>query len=116
MADDHEVEQARRAAAIEWIARFGDTKLATSDEEAFFAWRRDPDNRRVWEALAAGRTPVSRFVVRPQATRHKVIDIWTGETAMIAMTAQDNLSEEDALHTARLLNRRAEGGDRSASQ
>lgn len=68
------------------------------------------------EQARAARTPVSRFVVRPQADGFKVIDIWTGETAVIAMTAQDDLSEEDASHTAGLLNRRAQGGDRSVPQ
>lgn len=64
--------------------------------------------------LSRGR--VDRFVVRPETERFKVIDIWTGETAVIAMTAQDDMSEEDANHTAQLLNRRAAGGDRSVLQ
>lgn len=66
--------------------------------------------------LEAGRPRVDRFVVRGQAGRFRVVDIWTGETAVIAMTAQDALSEDDAAHTAGLLNRRAAGGDRSLPQ
>lgn len=73
------------------------------------------DDHEVEQARAAP-TPVGRFVVRPQAGGFKVIDIWTGETAVIAMTAQDDMSEEDAVHTALLLNRRAVGGDRSVPQ
>ena len=116
MSDDPNVENARRGAAIEWIAKLSHTSVDTSELQAFFAWRRDPDNRRIWEALEAGRRPLDRFVVRPETERYKVIDIWTGQTAIIAMTAQDDMSEEDALHTARLLNRRAKGGDRSVPQ
>jgi len=116
MNDDQDVEKARRAAAIEWIAKLSHTSVETAELQAFFAWRRDPANRRLWEALEAGRRPMNRFVVRPETDRYKVIDIWTGETAIIAMTAQDDMSEADALHTAQLLNRRARGGDRSVPQ
>ncbi|PZQ55193.1 MAG: hypothetical protein DI570_22360 [Phenylobacterium zucineum] len=116
MSDQPDLEQARRAQADEWIAKLSHTSIETSELQAFFAWRKDPDNRRVWDALEAGRSPVHRFVVRPETERYKVIDIWTGQTAVIAMTAQDDMTEEDALHTARLLNRRARGGDRSVPQ
>jgi hypothetical protein len=56
-----------------------------------------------------------RFVVRGQAGRFRIVDIWTGETATIAMTAQDRLSEADAWHTAGLLNRQAGGSPASDS-
>lgn len=58
----------------------------------------------------------SRFVVRGAADEHRVVDIWTGETAVIAMTPQDGLSAADADHVAQLLNRRAAGGDRTIRQ
>lgn len=56
-----------------------------------------------------------RYIVRPQARpgAFRVVDIWTGETAVLAMTPQDELSEDDALHLAALLNRRARAGDRT---
>jgi hypothetical protein len=116
MRDEEDPDQARRQAAQAWIAKLSSTSIGTDELEAFFAWRRDPDNRRIWDALEAGRKAVDRFVVRPETDRFKVVDIWTGETAVIAMTAQDDMSEQDALHTARLLNRRARGGDRSILQ
>jgi hypothetical protein len=55
-------------------------------------------------------------VVGPHARQFKVVDIWTGQTAVIAMTAQDEWSEEDASPPAGLLNRRAAGGDRKVLQ
>jgi ferric-dicitrate binding protein FerR (iron transport regulator) len=116
MRDEDDADQARRQAAQAWIAKLSSTSIGTDELEAFFAWRRDPDNRRIWDALEAGRKAVDRFVVRPETERFKVVDIWTGETAVIAMTAQDDMSEQDALHIARLLNRRARGGDRSILQ
>ncbi len=48
-----------------------------------------------------------RFLVRPGPTGFSVYDVWTGETAVIAMTPQDGLSREDAEHTAAMLNKRA---------
>jgi len=116
MSDQEDLEGARRAAAAAWVTKLSLTSVSTDELEAFFAWRRDPANRRVWDALQAGRKRVDRFVVRPETERFKVIDIWTGETAIIASTAQNGMSEDDALHTARLLNRRAKGGDRSVPQ
>ena len=41
----------------------------------------------MWDALEAGRKRVDRFVVRPETEQYKVVDIWTGETAVIAMSA-----------------------------
>jgi hypothetical protein len=56
---------------------------------------------------------VDRFVVRPGAAGFRVVDVWTGETVVIAMTPQDGISEEDARYTAEMLNRRAERGQRT---
>jgi ferric-dicitrate binding protein FerR (iron transport regulator) len=113
MTNEDDPDRARRAEATDWVAKLSRTSISTGELETFFAWRRDPANRRTWDALEAGRKRVDRFVVRPETERFKVIDIWTGETAIIAMTAQDGMSEDDALHTARLLNHRATDGDRS---
>jgi hypothetical protein len=57
-----------------------------------------------------------RYSVRRDASGFSVFDLWTGETVVIAMTSQDGLSQEDAEHTAAMLNRRADGGDRSVLQ
>jgi ferric-dicitrate binding protein FerR (iron transport regulator) len=105
-----------RREAEAWAARLGQLQITTPELHRFRAWLREPANRLAWDALEAGRHPVDRFVVRPEIERFKVVDTWTGETAVIAMTAQDGLSEEDARHTARLLNGRAAGGDRSVLQ
>jgi hypothetical protein len=57
-----------------------------------------------------------RFVIRPDREGYSVCDLWTGEPAVIAMVPQTGLSQQDAEHTAALLNRRAERGDRSIPQ
>lgn len=62
------------------------------------------------------RRMIHRYVIRPDREGYSVCDTWTGEAAVIAMTPQTGLSQEDAEHTAALLNRRAEGGDRSVLQ
>jgi len=54
-----------------------------------------------------------RFVIRPDRAGYSVGDLWTGEPAVIAMLPQTGLSQDDAEHTASLLNGRAERGDRS---
>lgn len=46
----------------------------------------------------------SRYVIRPAASGFNVIDRTTGEAAVIAMARQVGLSEDDARHTADLLN------------
>jgi hypothetical protein len=51
---------------------------------------------------------IDRFQIRPAANGFRVVDAWMGETVVIAMTAQDEMSEEDAVHTARMLNERGE--------
>jgi hypothetical protein len=57
-----------------------------------------------------------RYHVRPDPTGFRVVDIWTGETAAIALVPQTELSRKDAEHTAELLNRRARNGDRAVLQ
>jgi hypothetical protein len=56
-----------------------------------------------------------RYVVRPVDQGFRVVDVVTGETAVLAMTPQTRMSEEDAAHTARMLNHRAADGTRQGS-
>jgi hypothetical protein len=58
----------------------------------------------------------ARYHVRPDPTGFRVVDVWTGETAVIALVPQTELSRQDAEHTAELLNRRARNGDRAVLQ
>jgi len=55
---------------------------------------------------------MNRYLTRPDREGFSVFDIWTGEAAVIAMVPQTGLSEDDADHTAQLLNRRAGDGER----
>lgn len=55
-------------------------------------------------------------MTRPDRDGFSVYDVWTGEVAVIAMTPQSGLSQEDAEHTAVLLNRRATQGERKLHQ
>jgi hypothetical protein len=57
-----------------------------------------------------------RFALRRDRTGWTVYEVWTGEPAVIALVPQNGLSQDDAEHTAALLNRRARGGDRSMRQ
>ena len=59
---------------------------------------------------------IDRFVLRPDRSGWTVYEIWTGEPAVIALVPQTGLSQEDAQHTADLLNRRTRNGDRSMRQ
>jgi len=59
---------------------------------------------------------IERYVVRPDREGFTVSDIWTGEPAVIALMPQTGLTEEDARHTADLLNLRATRGDRAVMQ
>jgi len=104
-------EAAARREAAEWVAKLSGALVSNDDIRAFRSWRAEPANTVAWEALETGGERRDRYVVRPQTERFRVVDIWTGETAVIAMTPQDAMSEQDALHMARLLNRRAAGGD-----
>jgi hypothetical protein len=48
-----------------------------------------------------------RYVIRPDRQGFSILDTATGQAAVIAMAPQSGLSEEDAAHTAALLNQRA---------
>jgi|GEM_PF-1679140 len=74
--------------------------------------------RRLGESgtLRHGRRMSERYQVRPDRDGFSVQDVWTGEAAVIAMTPQTGLSRQDADHTARLLNQRAESGERERIQ
>jgi hypothetical protein len=58
----------------------------------------------------------NRYIIRPDASGFSVIDVWTGERAVIAMTPQSEMSKQDAEHTAQMLNTRAQRGDRAVLQ
>lgn len=62
------------------------------------------------------RAMTDRYRVRPDPRGFSVQDIWTGEPAVIALVPQTGLSQEDAEHTAALLNTRATRGDLSVMQ
>jgi hypothetical protein len=109
MDDDSPAPDGAWRQAETWARRLGERPLRDGEFQAFRAWLHEPGNRTAWQALAAAPPRPERFVVRPQPAGFRVVDIWTGETAVIAMTPQDGLSEEDARHVARLLNARAEG-------
>jgi hypothetical protein len=51
-----------------------------------------------------------RYVIRPDREGFSVIDIWTGEPAVIAGVPQTGIAQDDADHTAQLPNRRAANG------
>lgn len=57
-----------------------------------------------------------RYSIRRDRAGWTVYEVWTGQPAVIALVPQSGLSEEDAQHTAALLDRRAQGGDRSMRQ
>ena len=57
-----------------------------------------------------------RFAIRPDPDGFSVYDLWTGATAVIAMTPQRGISRQDAEHTAELLNRRAAGAEQTVIQ
>ena len=57
-----------------------------------------------------------RFALRKDRTDWTVYEVWTGEPAVIAMVPQTGLTQDDAQHTADLLNRRSRNGDRSMRQ
>lgn len=59
---------------------------------------------------------MARYVIRPDREGFSVCDNWTGQPAVIAMTPQTGLSQEDAEHTRDLLNTRAERGERKVLQ
>jgi hypothetical protein len=55
---------------------------------------------------------LERYVVRPADQGFRVVDVSTGEIAVIAMAPQTRMSEDDAAHTAKMLNDRAAKGER----
>jgi hypothetical protein len=55
---------------------------------------------------------IDRFVIRPAAKGFRIVDVTSGETVVLAMAAQDRMSEVDAAHTAKMLNERAAGAER----
>jgi hypothetical protein len=57
-----------------------------------------------------------RFAIRPDRSGYTVYEVWTGQPVVLAMDPQTGLSEIDAQHTADLMNRRAQGGDRASRQ
>lgn len=51
----------------------------------------------------------TRFVIRPDGRGYTIRDLWTGEAARLAGAPQVGLSQDDAEHTADLLNDAAAG-------
>jgi hypothetical protein len=54
-----------------------------------------------------------RYALKRDQTGWTVYEIWSGEPAVLGSAPQTGLSEEDAQHTLKLLNRRARSGDSS---
>jgi hypothetical protein len=54
-----------------------------------------------------------RYVPRSDAAGWTVLEIWTGQAAVVAGVPQTRLSEDDARHMANLLNTQARRGDSS---
>jgi hypothetical protein len=55
-----------------------------------------------------------RYIIRPADRGFRILDVGTGQTAVIAQTPQTDLSEEDAARTAKMHNDRAAQGERPA--
>jgi hypothetical protein len=54
-----------------------------------------------------------RYVLRSDTGGWTVLEIWTGQPAMVAGVAQSGLSEDDARHMVSLLNTQSRRGDSS---
>jgi len=54
-----------------------------------------------------------RFALRPDPAGWTVLEIWTGQAAVVAGQPQTGLAEQDAKHTCALLNKNARRGDPS---
>jgi hypothetical protein len=54
-----------------------------------------------------------RYVLRSDTAGWTVLEIWTGQAAVVAGVAQTDLSEDDAKHMADLLNTQSRLGDSS---
>jgi hypothetical protein len=52
------------------------------------------------------------YAVRPAETGFRIVEVSTGQTAVIAMTPQTGMSEEDAAYTAKMLNDRVARSER----
>jgi hypothetical protein len=65
------------------------------------------------DVMADDDRKTDRFAVRRDRKGWSVVELLTGEAAVIASSPQVGLSEADAQHTASLLNQRTAGGDRT---
>lgn len=54
-----------------------------------------------------------RYVLRSDSNGWTVLEIWTGQAAVVAGVRQAGLSEDDAKHMTDLLNTQARRGDSS---
>lgn len=116
MSDHPAPSKAEREAAA-WVAKLSQQSVSAKDIEGFFAWKRkSPKNDRAWRTLAAERRRYDRYAIRPDGEGYSVVDIWTAEPAVIAMTPQTGMSALDAEELAVMLNRQAAAGDRSIRQ
>jgi len=58
----------------------------------------------------------ARYVIRPDDQGYTVRDLWSGEPARLAGRPQVGLSQDDAEHTAELLNRTLAESEESRSK
>jgi hypothetical protein len=54
-----------------------------------------------------------RYALRPDPSGWTIMELWTGQPAILAGTPQTGLTEADAQHTVGLLNKSARRGDAS---
>ena len=54
-----------------------------------------------------------RFALKPDKSGWTVYEIWSGKPAVLGGAPQTGLSEPDAKHTLKLLNKKARAGDSS---
>jgi hypothetical protein len=106
-------ERGRQREARAWFEKLARPSISNADVDAFRIWRDDQDNDAAYSALELSLERTRRFQVRPLSDRYQVVDVWTGQTAVMGTALQADLSEEDARRIAELLNRRAAKGGRS---
>jgi hypothetical protein len=95
------------AQAVAWIDKLSRPSVSNEDLNAFFAWRRDPENIAAYEAESRARKRRdSRFVAEPDPFGFTVLDRASGEAAEFAGRAQTGIPEADAEDIAEILNRR----------
>lgn len=95
------------AQAAAWIDKLSRPAVLNEDLNAFFAWRRDPENLAAYEAESRARKRRgSRFVTEPAPFGFTVLDRASGEAAEFAGRAQSGIPEADAEDIAEILNRR----------